>query len=667
MIRRRANEYTLLLFAFSLTWLLSDRLAADSSLVAAWIATIPSSGDRIAEWDLARMQRAARPLDQWASRLAWENAAATEEARLAQVRAMIAAKRRVDEQLQRLTGWRTEVGNGDREHVCRFLEGMSQLIETSGRFRYYLRDVLEQADDALAESPSGRERLLNLVFETKPQVAAEVFSYILADPDPDRGLRPFPAATKRRILRLMADSRSPLLLEDLAEFISSPAQPPELLLDALEVIRVIGLPQRPAPHARPDLAAAPVLSDQGLRPVIHGLNSRRLSASDRQRWEKLRQWIDVRSTQGVEGEIYRAGTVDLRPGDWLLMRNPSPYNRFTSHRPGLFTHVGIVTTERAGDGIRRFVVVDIPERGDRVPASNVEAFLGNTLHFAVLRHADPQVANKMSEVARSLIGNESQFDLQFQTSRVESLRGQPLAGAFIHTYCAGLLLLAAQETGIPAERFFPVRERCAEGRCAENLRLLGLAIGDEFVSPTGALFSSDLDWAGSCEPMYEPEREIRELIFDGFAQSMLERELVLSPTLTQFLREKVAGIAQQNPWLARMLARANKVNEKTDLESAARAAAVVETLDRIVEQASIDFRQARLAVTALPEERPRDPGELQRFQLLRQRHSDLLRRFDDGRLTPRVLRTELVEYYGRNGILQLRERFFANEESSSRP
>jgi len=657
----------MLFAALLMTGVLPRELPADSHLLGDWIAAIPSGRDRLSEWDVARMRRAALPLQQWASRLAWEDAAVAEDARLSQVRAMIAAKRRVDEQVQRLAGWRREVDKSDRELVCRYLEGMSHLLDTSGRFRYHLRDVLEQADDVLAESPTGRDRLLNLVFETKPQVAAEVFSYLLTDTDPASRARPFSIASKRRLLRLMADARSPILLEDLAEFIASPALPPELLLDALEVIRVIGLPQRPAPHARPDLAAAPVLSDQGLRPVIHGINPRKLTSADRQRWEKLRQWIDTRSTNGVEGDLYRAGTVDLRPGDWLLMRNPSPYNRFTSHRPGLFTHVGIVTTERADDGIRRFVVVDIPERGDRIPASNVEAFLGNTLHFVVLRASDSRVAEKMSETARSLIGNESQFDLQFQTSRVAALRGERLEGAFIHTYCAGLLLLVAQQTDVVTDRFFPVREKCAEGRCADNLQRLGLAIGDEFVSPTGALFSSVLEWAGSCEPMYEPEREIRELIFDAFAQAMLDREMVLSPTLTQSLREKVAGISKQNAWLARMLARANQVHEKTDLESAARAAAVVETLDQIVEQASIDFRQARLAVTALPEEQPRDAGELRRYHQLRQRHADLLRRFDDGRLTPRVLRTELVEYYGRNGIQQVHERFFAKGDSSSRP
>jgi hypothetical protein len=51
------------------------------------------------------------------------------------------------------------------------------------------------------------------------------------------------------------------------------------------------------------------------------------------------------------------------------MRNPSPYNLFTDLSPGLFTHVGVITAETGSDGIRRMVVVDLPERGERMPVA----------------------------------------------------------------------------------------------------------------------------------------------------------------------------------------------------------------------------------------------------------------------------------------------------------
>ena len=37
-----------------------------------------------------------------------------------------------------------------------------------------------------------------------------------------------------------------------------------------------------------------------------------------------------------------------------------------SQSPGLFTHVGVVAAERGTDGVRRFVIVDLPEREQRI-------------------------------------------------------------------------------------------------------------------------------------------------------------------------------------------------------------------------------------------------------------------------------------------------------------
>ncbi len=50
-------------------------------------------------------------------------------------------------------------------------------------------------------------------------------------------------------------------------------------------------------------------------------------------------------SKGLTEETYRLGPFEVQPGDWLLMRNPSPYNLFTDLSPGLFTHVGVVTLE----------------------------------------------------------------------------------------------------------------------------------------------------------------------------------------------------------------------------------------------------------------------------------------------------------------------------------
>src|SRR5690606_15936096 len=158
-------------------------------------------------------------------------------------------------------------------------------------------------------------------------------------------------------------------------------------------------------------------------------------------WRPARQdllaWLAVRADRGVIGDSYRVGDFEVQAGDWLLMRNPSPYNMFTDIAPGLFTHVGVVATETGSDGKRRFVIVDLPERGERIPATNVDAYLPRTLHFVFLRHRNPAIGEQMGRAAEEMIGNETQFDLTFRTSRVLEMKGKPLKGARIHTYCAG--------------------------------------------------------------------------------------------------------------------------------------------------------------------------------------------------------------------------------------
>jgi hypothetical protein len=344
------------------------------------------------------------------------------------------------------------------------------------------------------------------------------------------------------------------------------------------------------------------------------------------------------------------------------MRNPSPYNLFTDLSPGLFTHVGLVAVEQGSDGIRRFVIVDLPERGTSIPATPVDAYLQRTLHFFFLRHEDAEVCRGLGQAAGELIGNESQFDLNFRTSRIRELQGRPLRGAAIHTYCAGLLLIAAQQTGRPREEFFPIVEAAAGGHTPANLQRIGLSLGDDFVSPTGAMFSPRLNIVGQREPMYDPGREVQEAVFDHFASCLRERELSPSPDAFQALRQSVAALAKDRPWLARALARASHVSEHLDLEAAARAATVVENLDEIAEGNLKAFVEARQAVLAGPLDDPTRqqlaPEELRQLETYQQQHADLCRAWGEGRVNSRQVRLQLVRYYVDRGRRQLEERFF---------
>ncbi len=210
-------------------------------------------------------------------------------------------------------------------------------------------------------------------------------------------------------------------------------------------------------------------------------------------------WLAARNEHGLEENTYRIGNFDVRPGDWLLMRNPSPYNLFTDLAPGLFTHVGVVTLETGSDGKRRMVVVDLPERGTSMPATNVETFLDRTLNYVFLRIPDADAAVKMGNAAAAMIGNPTQFDMNFRTDRIASLKGKPLRGEKINTYCAGLLLLCALQTALPGrEEFFPITETAAGGHTQEKSGEVGAIAGQRFrLAQRGAVFAA----SGNCRPL----------------------------------------------------------------------------------------------------------------------------------------------------------------------
>jgi hypothetical protein len=357
----------------------------------------------------------------------------------------------------------------------------------------------------------------------------------------------------------------------------------------------------------------------------------------------------------------------VQPGDWLLMRNPSPYNLFTDLSPGLFTHVGVVTTEQGADGIRRMVLVDLQEQG-RMSTINIEIFVQRSLHYVFLRHPDPVVARQMAEAARSVIGNETEFDLNFRTERVLELAHQPLAGKKIRTYCAGLLLLCALQTPVDRHEFFPVIEYAAGGQTTENLALLGMSFGKDFVSPTGALYSSKMQLVGRREPMYEPRRQIEEAVYDYFASGLVDKKLDPAPELFDSLRFKVAAAARHSPLLAQALASASGINADADLLAAARAAAVLETLDEVAQRTSTEFDRARNAVRReASETRNLPPAAAEAEARLRREHAQLVQQWEADTLSPRNLRIKLVDYYIAQGRQEVDRQFFTGKAAAQPP
>ena len=582
---------------------------------------------------------------------------------------MLLAKQRVDtlfDELLAIRGDLVKVSPTDRQRTAlrNYLSVMAALTDLSGRNRHLQFDAIRDAAGTVAEIPAERERLVLLLTRYRSTIGASVMVDLLfdleGDPQEVAAVRASDAL-KSRVLSLIATSKQSDLLPDLADFVLDEPASPALIIQGAETIRELGLPQNPGPGQDPTLPPVALTADL-LHEKLSSLDAKKLGAALQPRLNDLLSWLDQRRKHGVTEDVYQLGQGDFAPGDWLLMRNPSPYNLFTDISPGLFTHVGVIASEQGRDGIRRIVLVDLPERGSQMPLTNIDTFVKRTRHYLVLRHENPQIARKMGEAAASMVGNETQFDLNFRTARVMDLTGKPLKGQKIYTYCAGLLLLCALQTEHPREEFFPVSEYPAPGKTQENLKTFGMSIGEDFISPTGALFSGKFKIVARREPMYDPRREVEEAIYNHFAERMIHADIHPTADTFQALRLKVAEASKANPLLAEALASAANVSTDMDLVAAAKAAAVVETLDEVAVKNGAEFLLAQQAMLAgnlqqmqADDEKPLNTAQLQKF---RQRHLDLYNRWTSRRVTPRAMRVELVNFYVAQGRGQLDKRFF---------
>ena len=644
--------------------------AAERDPVAELRSRLPSSASQLSPVQLERLKAAAADVEAWA--FAQPLPADSPDRILASVRQLLDAKREANRALDQMLDLRVEfaalpAGDQRREQVRIYLGAASALIDLAGRLHTASREAIEMAAYHLDARPDSFRRLLDLLGDQRLTVGAQAMSYMLFDPPAGSGAPPYTTQEKYRVLNLILATRHYDLLPHVAASIRQEKNP-SLIVIAAELIRRLGLPQKPRPGTDPALPQPAIVAEE-LHDILSQVKPADLPEHLVAYRRDLLAWLQRRMEHGIEDETFQLGPLELRPGDWLLMRNPSPYNLFTDLSPGLFTHVGVVAVERGDDGIRRFVIVDLPDRGARIPATNVEIFLLRTLHFVFLRHRDAEVGRQLAQAAAEMIGNESQFDLQFDTNRVAALQGQPLRGALIHTYCAGFLLACTLPTSRPREEFFPITEAAAGGNMVDNLKQLGLSFGENFLSPTGALFSPQLQIVGRRKPVYDPAREVQEAIFDHFAQKMKRGTLQPSPDAFQALREKLAKMAKHHPWLANALARAADVSARMDLEAAARTAAVIETLDEIAEENLNDFAAAYRALLAgVPDGEAAaqsSPEEIERLREHHRQHPELARLRAEGRMTPHELRRRLVQYYAERGSQQIDSRFFAPPKNES--
>ncbi|HWB08428.1 MAG TPA: hypothetical protein VG826_04360 [Pirellulales bacterium] len=664
---------TIILAAAHVLALLSPAAAQTSPAdgLSGWTGTlkraVPTDAARFSDQSNAALDKAAQAVEQWAVLVGKFGDARTSDQILDRINRLLEAKHEVDGILDATLDLRRQFAaqHADAARhraICAYLAATSRLIDLSGRLRYLQVDAVSGGAPKLAMLANERQRLLESFSRQRSSVGAYFAVRSWLAPGEGGRLPRLDKATRGHILDLASQVDEPVILPLLVQTLYSREAEAELAISVAETIRRIGLPQEPWPDPLEAIPPPPITPGT-LHEALAGIPKSSLAGDLAARHADLLKWLDGLKREGLTETSYRVGNFEVQPGDFLLMRNPSPYNQFTDLSPGLFTHVGVVTLAPGSDGIQRMVLVDLPERGNRIPAANVEAYVQRSLHYCFLRHPDPQIAAALAGAARDVIGNESLFDLNFRLQGVLGLKGQPLKGKKVETYCAGLLLLCALQTSAGRQEFFPVQEHPRGGKMADNLAKLGLSMDDDFISPTGALFSQRLTLVGRREPMYDPRREVEEAVFDHFAWLMANRRLVPSPDLFQSLRLKLAEASRGNSLLAEALAKAARVNADTDLVSAAKAGAVVETLDEIAFGASGEFLDASDFLRDEPAEALAREGEaadvVADAQKYQRRHTALYQAFRSGKLSPRQLRIELVKYYTAFGKRQLEQRFFA--------
>lgn len=622
----------------------------------------------------AAIEKSCREIDGLAARLGTFHPNANQEDVLKRVERLIVVKAELDRLLDEAFNQRRELVKDpsatDRAALRNYLRIVGTLLDLSGRLDYQLRDSINDAAYRVAANRPLREKFLEMLTRHRSPMGAEVMAWLLFDPPANspNGAVPASVAEKRQVLRLIYATGNIEQIPLLARFLREEKRYPELTVAAAAVLRHVGFPQEQRPGDKAEESRPPITAGQ-LAPILRSLPAGSLGSESAKLRDDLLKWLEERKDQGLVGDSCRLANAELHPGDWMLMRNPSPYNRFTDLSPGLFTHVGVLAIEKGKDGRRRMVVVDLPERGTHIQATNVDVFIRLTRHCLFLRHPDPRIAQSMADTAAGIIGNESVFDLNFRIDPVLALKGQPKAGKVIKTYCAGMLLLCGQETGLDRSRIFPVSEKVAPGKTEMNLKEMGVQFGPNFVSPSGPLFAKDFVVAGRRMPVYAPTAEIAEAVYDHFAECMAKYDLAGQRDSYQQTRLRLAEAAKTNPALARLLGQLNNVNPAMDLVAAAKTAAVVENLDRVANRNSGDYTDAFFALTCGPLERLKGEykkEEIEQFARLRERHADLFRQIMAGQIDPRGFRLALVGYYVKRGQAEIEKQFKVSEDSPKR-
>ncbi|HTU27683.1 MAG TPA: hypothetical protein VMF30_19890, partial [Pirellulales bacterium] len=187
---------------------------------------------------------------------------------LGQVEWMLLAKAKVDAGLTELFALRAalaELPPDDVQHraIRRYLQAVSRSIDLAGHLRYMEFDVFNNASATLAQQPAARQKLVELFQKYRSSVGAIVMSGSLSDPAA--------APLRAKVLELIAATGETECLPALAGFVTQAGLPPALVVQGVEAIRSVGLPQDVRPGQDPTLPT-PAITAARLHQIVSRLN-----------------------------------------------------------------------------------------------------------------------------------------------------------------------------------------------------------------------------------------------------------------------------------------------------------------------------------------------------------------------------------------------------------
>ena len=227
-IRARAVRpliHPLLAFVVILSFCVDVLSAADT--LGRFEASLPRRASDCDAQRLGQLTAAAARLESQAAAWTWNQEDLSAAQLLETIERLVAARERLERCDHTVVELRSQfatlgASNEHRQTVRDYLAITSAVIDVSGRLRYLLRDAIDNATYALDPTQGDFDKLLDILQEHKVEVGADAMAFMLFDPPSESGLQPFPAAMKKKVIRLMRSVRKPSSVVDLAQFLHSP-------------------------------------------------------------------------------------------------------------------------------------------------------------------------------------------------------------------------------------------------------------------------------------------------------------------------------------------------------------------------------------------------------------------------------------------------------------